>query len=71
MDITPDPDPNAVINPLHPPRELKDFLNGPKTNVLPAHGWTNTSVLFNHLEENVKKVMDKPSAQQHLLIGMF
>jgi hypothetical protein len=58
MDITPDHD----TNPAHPPANPKDFLVGPKTNVLPAHGWTNASVLFNHLEENVNKIMDKPSA---------
>jgi hypothetical protein len=62
MDITPDHDTNNNTNPARPPGNPKDFLVGPKTNVLPVHGWTNASVLFNHLEENVNKVMDKPSA---------
>lgn len=64
MDITLDNDTNGNNNPVYPPPELKDYLVGPKTNVLPAHGWTNASVLFNHLEENVNKIMDKPSARQ-------
>ncbi|KAJ6527987.1 hypothetical protein DFH09DRAFT_1371316 [Mycena vulgaris] len=54
MDNIPD------LDPLNPPREIKDFLVGPKTNSLPAHGWTSTSIRFNHLDENVVKVMDKP-----------
>ncbi|KAJ7930829.1 hypothetical protein B0H13DRAFT_2651749 [Mycena leptocephala] len=68
MDITPDHDTNSNTNPAHPPGNPKDFLVGPKTNVLPVHGWTNASVLFNHLEENVNKVMDKPSACQALTL---
>ncbi|KAJ7634018.1 hypothetical protein B0H17DRAFT_1149768 [Mycena rosella] len=49
MDAIPDLkiDLNAINNPPHPPREIRNYL-------------TNTSVLFNHLEENVKKVTDKP-----------
>ncbi|KAF7368183.1 hypothetical protein MVEN_00137400 [Mycena venus] len=56
MDITADHD--TVDN--NNPRDLKDYLVGPKTNILPAHGWTNASALFNHLEENINKVTDKP-----------
>ncbi|KAJ7289891.1 hypothetical protein C8J57DRAFT_435369 [Mycena rebaudengoi] len=65
-----DLDSKDVNIPLDPPRDLKDFLVGPKTNVLPVHGWTNASILFNHLEENVKKVMDKPmSSLAAVIVG--
>ncbi|KAJ7743661.1 hypothetical protein B0H14DRAFT_3897629, partial [Mycena olivaceomarginata] len=70
MDILPDIDPNAMNNPLHPPREIKDYLAGPRTNILLAHGWANTSILFNHLDENAKKVVDKPmSSLVAVIIG--
>ncbi|KAJ6548523.1 hypothetical protein B0H19DRAFT_1161226 [Mycena capillaripes] len=59
MDIVPNPDP-TVTNPANPTRDLNDYLIGPKSNVLPVHGWTQASVLFNHLEENISKIMDKP-----------
>ncbi|KAJ7720264.1 hypothetical protein B0H16DRAFT_1699999 [Mycena metata] len=58
MDTTPDPPPTE--NPVDTVRNLKDYLVGPKSNNLPVHGWTHASILFNHLEENVSKVMDKP-----------
>lgn len=67
MDILPDLDPTLAHNPADPNRDLKDYLVGPKSNVLPAHGWTQASVLFNHLDENVNKVMNKPSTRSHLL----
>ncbi|KAJ7484027.1 hypothetical protein B0H11DRAFT_1196492 [Mycena galericulata] len=67
MDTSPDLNPN---NPVNPARDLKDYLAGPKTNVLPAHGWTHASVLFNHIDENVSKVMDKPmSSLVAVIIG--
>ncbi|KAJ6506344.1 hypothetical protein C8R47DRAFT_1101896 [Mycena vitilis] len=53
-----------------PPRDPKDYLVGPKTNILPVHGWTNSSVLFNHLDENVQKVVNKPmSSLAAVIIG--
>ncbi|KAJ7506327.1 hypothetical protein B0H11DRAFT_2272179 [Mycena galericulata] len=59
-----------AYNPMNPPRELKDYLVGPKTNILPAHGWTHASILFNHIDENVSKVMDKPlSSLVAVIIG--
>ncbi|KAF7350691.1 hypothetical protein MSAN_01629900 [Mycena sanguinolenta] len=53
---------NAPPAPPPPPPVLhpKDYLVGPKTNFLPVHGWTSSSVLFNHLDENVNKIMGKP-----------
>ncbi|KAJ7182304.1 hypothetical protein C8R43DRAFT_1115947 [Mycena crocata] len=42
-----------------PDRPVKDYLVGPKTSEPVAHGWTTESVLFNHLDENVEKVMGK------------
>jgi hypothetical protein len=62
MDISlPDQHVDDIVNPPVPPRTLKDYLIGPRTNILlPVHGWTSTSVLFNHLEENVAKVLGKP-----------
>jgi hypothetical protein len=60
MDITLDP--TVTDNPVDPAGNLKDFLVGLKSNILPVHGWTQASVLFNHLEENITKVMEKPSA---------
>ncbi|KAJ7163046.1 hypothetical protein C8R46DRAFT_1221844 [Mycena filopes] len=60
MDTLPDIQPTVIEIPAAPARALKDYLVGPKSNILPAHGWTHSSVLFNHLDENVKKVMDKP-----------
>ncbi|KAJ7108964.1 hypothetical protein C8R43DRAFT_1113948 [Mycena crocata] len=60
MDTTTDLD-TTINNAAIPPRALKDYLIGPKTNILPAHGWTHTSVLFNHLPENVDKVLKKPT----------
>ncbi|KAJ7266152.1 hypothetical protein C8J57DRAFT_1511083 [Mycena rebaudengoi] len=45
-------------------------LDSKDTNVLLVHGWTNASILFNHLKENVKKVMDKPmSSLAAVIIG--
>ncbi|KAJ7260825.1 hypothetical protein C8J57DRAFT_1338065, partial [Mycena rebaudengoi] len=70
MDITPALDIDSVDNAPPPARDLKDFLAGTKTNILPAHGWTSASILFNHLDENVKKVMDKPmSSLAAVIIG--
>ncbi|KAJ7867124.1 hypothetical protein B0H13DRAFT_1897716 [Mycena leptocephala] len=61
MDLNlPDDHANGNNAPIIHPRDLKDYLVGPKTNILPAHGWTSASVLFNHLEENLNKVMAKP-----------
>ncbi|KAJ7167157.1 hypothetical protein C8R43DRAFT_1121602 [Mycena crocata] len=70
MDLLPDADPSVTINPVAPARALKDYLIGPKSNILPAHGWTQASVLFNHIEENIAKVMDKPvSSLVAVIIG--
>ncbi|KAF7333166.1 hypothetical protein MVEN_02382400 [Mycena venus] len=40
-------------------RPIKDYLVGPTKSDPVAHGWTNDSALFNHLDENVEKVMNK------------
>ncbi|KAF7372552.1 hypothetical protein MVEN_00117600 [Mycena venus] len=70
MDIIPDPDSTVVNNPVNPTRNLKDYLVCPKSNFIPAHGWTQASVLFNHLEENINKAMDKPmSSLVAVIIG--
>ncbi|KAJ7473422.1 hypothetical protein FB451DRAFT_1249239 [Mycena latifolia] len=70
MDITTDPDTTAANNPVNPQRDLKDYLVGPKSNILPAHGWTQASVFFNHLDENINKVMEKPmSSLVAVIIG--
>ncbi|KAJ7203990.1 hypothetical protein B0H12DRAFT_1243685 [Mycena haematopus] len=59
MDVVTNTDPNG--NNVPPPfPHPKDYLVGPKINILPAHGWTTSSILFNHLDENVNKVMSKP-----------
>ncbi|KAF7350069.1 hypothetical protein MVEN_01308800 [Mycena venus] len=69
MDLNlPDDHTNGNNDPIIHPRDLKDYLVGPKTNILPAHGWTSTSVLFNHLEENVNKVMAKPMSSVAVVI---
>jgi hypothetical protein len=44
-----------------PDRPVKDYLVGPKSSEPVAHGWTTESIIFNHLDENVEKVMNKPS----------
>ncbi|KAK6987845.1 hypothetical protein R3P38DRAFT_3099094 [Favolaschia claudopus] len=51
----PTDDPSAPVN-------YKEYLHGPTSNDLPAHGWTSESILYNHLDENVAKVMAKPNA---------
>ncbi|KAJ7927746.1 hypothetical protein B0H13DRAFT_1969829 [Mycena leptocephala] len=43
-----------------PDRPVKDYLVGPKSSEPVAHGWTTESIIFNHLDENVEKVMNKP-----------
>ncbi|KAF7336519.1 hypothetical protein MSAN_02283900 [Mycena sanguinolenta] len=43
-----------------PDRPLKDYLVGPKTSHPVVHGWTRESILYNHLDENVTKVLKKP-----------
>ncbi|KAJ7735621.1 hypothetical protein DFH07DRAFT_967085 [Mycena maculata] len=49
-------------------RDLKDYLVGPKTNILPVHGWTSSSILFNHLDENVDKIKGKPMSSMVAII---
>ncbi|KAJ7497839.1 hypothetical protein B0H11DRAFT_1999512 [Mycena galericulata] len=64
-----DQDANSNIDSAYP-GDPKDYLVGPKNNVLPVHGWTNASVLFNHLDENVNKVVNKPmSSLAAVIIG--
>ncbi|KAF8171045.1 hypothetical protein K438DRAFT_1940828 [Mycena galopus ATCC 62051] len=43
-----------------PNRPIKDYLAGPKTSNPIVHGWTRESILYNHLDENVTKVLKKP-----------
>ncbi|KAJ7850944.1 hypothetical protein B0H13DRAFT_2674380 [Mycena leptocephala] len=43
-----------------PDRPVNDYLVGPKSSEPVAHGWTTESIIFNHLDENVEKVMNKP-----------
>ncbi|KAK6984387.1 hypothetical protein R3P38DRAFT_2806580 [Favolaschia claudopus] len=49
-----------LIEPAAPIIDYKEYLAGPKTNLLPVQGWTSDSILFNHLDENVNKVKAKP-----------
>ncbi|KAF8164620.1 hypothetical protein K438DRAFT_2067026 [Mycena galopus ATCC 62051] len=60
MDINVVDIPDDGKNPIPQARPLKDFLVGPMTNILPAHGWTHASILYNHLDENVNKILGKP-----------
>ncbi|KAJ6487045.1 hypothetical protein C8R45DRAFT_996789 [Mycena sanguinolenta] len=50
----------SIGDELHGNRPLKDFLVGPRSSNPVTHGWTSESVLFNHLDENIEKVMAKP-----------
>ncbi|KAK7014599.1 hypothetical protein R3P38DRAFT_2638194 [Favolaschia claudopus] len=59
---------NTLIEPDAPVTNYKDYLVGPKTNLLPAHGWTSDSILFNHLDENVNKVLGKPITSMTAII---
>ncbi|KAJ7435878.1 hypothetical protein FB451DRAFT_1308391 [Mycena latifolia] len=61
-------DTSDTNDPPAPPRDLKDYLSGPRTNILPAHGWTTASVLFNHLDENTEKVIAKPMSSMAAVI---
>ncbi|KAK7013692.1 hypothetical protein R3P38DRAFT_3003657 [Favolaschia claudopus] len=60
--------PSASAEDLRPPPNYKDFLAGPKTNILPVHGWTNDSILYNHLDENIAKVLAKPLSSMAAVI---
>ncbi|KAF8192260.1 hypothetical protein K438DRAFT_2135445 [Mycena galopus ATCC 62051] len=44
----------------NPDRAIKDYLVGPTESNPVVHGWSTDSVLFNHLDENIEKVMNKP-----------
>ncbi|KAJ7752213.1 hypothetical protein DFH07DRAFT_774500 [Mycena maculata] len=69
MDINiPDTVVDGNDNPVVQPRDLKDYLVGPKTNILPVHGWTSSSILFNHINENVDKIMGKPMSSMVAII---
>ncbi|KAK7038581.1 hypothetical protein R3P38DRAFT_2615763 [Favolaschia claudopus] len=57
----PTDDPSAFVN-------YKEYLQGPTSNILPAHGWTSESILYNHLDENIAKVTAKPMSSMAAVI---
>ncbi|KAF8218145.1 hypothetical protein K438DRAFT_1747367 [Mycena galopus ATCC 62051] len=57
--------PNANKGGNIPDQAIKDYLVGPMESNPVVHGWSTDSRLFNHLDENIAKVMNKPMIITH------